>query len=270
MATSPLLAGDVVETGGQLAERSSTEGGPSATTCPGAGRPPPQPVSTVRTSAVRTTRVAIGPFVQRRRTVVLLCVAPSNRPDGPSAARTSDRIAPRLGDLFDDLVEDSCRRPNYGARVLTDEEAMTEALAEAALASGHGDVPIGAVVVRDGDIIARRHNERELTGDPTAHAEILAIRDAATVVGGWRLDGTTLVVTLEPCAMCAGALVASRVARLVFGAPDPKAGACGSLYNLCVDPRLNHELPVTPGLLGERSTALLEAFFAGLRRRTVS
>ncbi len=158
---------------------------------------------------------------------------------------------------------------NYGARVLTDEEAMLEALAEAALASQHGDVPIGAVVLRDGVVIARRHNERELTGDPTAHAEILAIRDAATLTGGWRLDGTTLVATLEPCAMCAGALVAARVGRLVFGAPDPKGGACGSLYNLCVDPRLNHELPVTPGVLAEQSTALLEGFFAGLRKRTV-
>ena len=156
--------------------------------------------------------------------------------------------------------------------MLSDEEAMLEALAEAALAPGHGDVPIGAVVVRDGSVIARRHNERELTGDPTAHAEILAIRDAAAAaggVGGWRLQGATLVVTLEPCLMCAGALVAARVGRVVFGAPDPKGGACGSLYNVCVDPRLNHELPVTAGVLGEQAAGQLEAFFASLRGPTV-
>src|SRR5690606_39630335 len=112
----------------------------------------------------------------------------------------------------------------------------------------HGDVPVGAVVLRDGEVVAQRHNERERSGDPTAHAEILALRDAATVAGGWRLDGTTLVVTLEPCPMCAGALVAARVDRVVFGAADPKAGACGSLHNLCADPRLNHAVDVVPGV----------------------
>jgi tRNA(adenine34) deaminase len=144
---------------------------------------------------------------------------------------------------------------------------MLEALAEAALAPSHGDVPVGAVVVVGDRVVARRHNERERTGDPTAHAEILALRDAAGVIGRWRLDEATLVVTLEPCAMCAGALVAARVARLVFGAADPKAGACGSLYNLCVDPRLNHELPVTPGVLGEQAAALLDVFFGERRAR---
>ena len=130
----------------------------------------------------------------------------------------------------------------------------------------HGDVPIGAVVVFDGAIVARRHNERELAGDPTAHAEVLALRDAAAAVGdGWRLDGATLVVTLEPCPMCAGALVASRVGRVVFGAPDPKAGACGSLYNVCQDPRLNHEVAVTPGVRAEEAAELLRAFFAARR-----
>src|SRR4249919_2151697 len=117
---------------------------------------------------------------------------------------------------------------------------MAIALEEAALAPAHGDVPVGAVVLVDGAIVARRHNERELTGDPTAHAEVVALRDAAAAVGdGWRLVGATVVVTVEPCAMCAGALLAARVQRLVFGTPDLKAGACGSLYNLCTDPRLH-------------------------------
>ena len=142
---------------------------------------------------------------------------------------------------------------------------MGLALEEATAATAHGDVPVGAVVLRDGEVIARRHNERELTGDPSAHAEILALRDAAVVVGSWRLSGTTLVVTLEPCPMCAGALVAARVDQVVFGAADPKAGACGSLYNLCVDPRLNHELEVVPGVRAEEAAALLTGFF-GERR----
>jgi tRNA(adenine34) deaminase len=151
--------------------------------------------------------------------------------------------------------------------VLTDEQAMRDALAEAARAPEHGDVPVGAVVVMDGEIVARRHNEREGTGDPTAHAEILALRDAAVRAGTWRLDGATLVVTLEPCPMCAGALIAARVGRLVFGAADQKAGACGSLYNVCADPRLNHELPVTAGVLESEASALLDSFFSRLRER---
>jgi tRNA(adenine34) deaminase len=143
--------------------------------------------------------------------------------------------------------------------------AMTMALDEAAEALRHDDVPVGALVLRDGEVIARRHNERERTGDPTAHAELLALRDAAAVVGSWRLDGLTLVVTLEPCPMCAGALVGARVDRVVFGAADPKAGACGSLYNLCVDPRLNHEVEVVAGVRAGESADLLTAFFAERR-----
>jgi tRNA(adenine34) deaminase len=139
--------------------------------------------------------------------------------------------------------------------------AMGLALDEAATATLHGDVPVGAVVLRDGEVIASRHNERELTGDPTAHAEVLALRDAAEVVGSWRLEGTALVVTLEPCPMCAGALVAGRVDRVVFGAADPKAGACGSLYNLCCDPRLNHEVEVVAGVRAEEAARLLSDFF---------
>ncbi len=146
-----------------------------------------------------------------------------------------------------------------------DGDAMGLALAEAAEALGHGDVPVGAVAVRGGEVIAARHNERERRADPTAHAELLALADAARTTGGWRLSDVTLFVTLEPCPMCAGGLVAARVGRLVFGAADPKAGACGSLYNLCADPRLNHEVAVESGVRADESGALLSQFFA--RRR---
>ncbi len=144
---------------------------------------------------------------------------------------------------------------------------MAVALEEAVLAPAHGDVPVGAVAVAGGEVLARRHNERELRQDPTAHAELLALRDAARVLESWRLETVTLVVTLEPCPMCAGALVAGRLGRLVFAAPDPKAGACGSLYNLCVDPRLNHEVAVSSGVLADRGSEILRRFFAGLRDR---
>jgi tRNA(adenine34) deaminase len=150
-------------------------------------------------------------------------------------------------------------------RPLSDGAAMALALVEARDALAHGDVPVGAVALVDGRLVAARHNERELQGDPTAHAEVLALRDAAQALGGWRLSAVTLVVTLEPCAMCAGALVAARVGRLVFGAPDPRGGACGTLYNLCSDPRLNHELPVTAGVGAQECAALLTSFFAGKR-----
>jgi tRNA(adenine34) deaminase len=148
-----------------------------------------------------------------------------------------------------------------------DDAFMALALAEAAAASAHGDVPVGAVAVRDGEVIAARHNEREKRADPTAHAELLALADAARVAGTWRLSDVTLYVTLEPCAMCAGGLVAARVERLVFGAHDPKAGACGSLYNLCADPRLNHEVAVQPGVRADESAALLSQFFSARRGR---
>ncbi|MDF2731594.1 MAG: tadA [Desertimonas sp.] len=142
---------------------------------------------------------------------------------------------------------------------------MEVAIEQARLAIDHGDVPVGAVVVRAGEVISARCNERQLTGDPTAHAEILAIRDAARVVGNWRLDDCTLVVTLEPCPMCAGALVNARMQRLVYGAADPKAGATGSLMNLVADPRLNHRLPVVGGVEADRCAALLVEFFAARR-----
>jgi len=148
---------------------------------------------------------------------------------------------------------------------MDDLQAMQVALDEAELALAHGDVPVGAVVVLDGRILAARHNERERAGDPTAHAEILALRDAAAALGTWRLSRASLVVTLEPCVMCAGAAINARVDRVVFAAPDLKAGATGSLYNVCADPRLNHNPAVVHGVLAERSAVLLEAFFARLR-----
>ena len=149
---------------------------------------------------------------------------------------------------------------------MDDDVAMGLALDEAAAAVAHGDVPIGAVVLGpDGGLLARCHNEREAAADPTAHAEVLALRDAAAALGTWRLTGCSLVVTLEPCPMCAGAAVAARVARVVFGPPDPKAGATGSLYNLCADPRLNHEPVVVPGVRADEGAALLTGFFAGVR-----
>ncbi len=144
---------------------------------------------------------------------------------------------------------------------------MELALAEARAAAEHGDVPVGAVVARTdtGGVVARRHNERELTADPTAHAEILALRDAAAATGSWRLDGCVLVVTLEPCPMCAGAAHAARIGLVAFGAADPKAGALGSLYHLGADPRLNHEFPVLPGVRAEECATLLAEFFASRR-----
>ncbi len=142
---------------------------------------------------------------------------------------------------------------------------MQLALREAAAASAHGDVPVGAVAIYDGQVIAARHNQREQLGDPTAHAELLVLADAAAALGTWRLTGLTVVVTLEPCLMCAGGLVSARVGRLVFGAADPKAGACGSLYNVCADPRLNHEVPVTAGVRASEASEQLRGFFAEQR-----
>ena len=145
------------------------------------------------------------------------------------------------------------------------EEAMRRALEEARSAAVRGDVPVGAVVLHEGRVIAARHNEREVASDPTAHAEVLALRDAAAALGRWRLDDCTLVVTLEPCVMCAGALLNARIGHLVYGAADLKGGATASLYNVCADPRLNHNPPVTHGVLATESAALLEQFFAERR-----
>jgi tRNA(adenine34) deaminase len=147
----------------------------------------------------------------------------------------------------------------------TDEEWMRRALELASRCAEHGDVPIGAVVVREDREVAAAGNERELRGDPTAHAEILAMRRAAAAAESWRLDGCTLYVTLEPCAMCAGAVVLARLDRVVFGANDPKAGFAGSLGNLVQDPRLNHEATLVSGVLADECGDLLREFFRARR-----
>ena len=152
-----------------------------------------------------------------------------------------------------------------GASGPADTEMMRLALKEAERAAEHDDVPIGVVVARDGDVLAAAGNERELRADPTAHAEILALRAAAQRLGGWRIPGATVYVTLEPCAMCAGAIVLARVARVIYGAADPKAGAAGSVLDVLAEPRLNHRPHVEGGLLAAESAALLAAFFAARR-----
>ena len=146
-----------------------------------------------------------------------------------------------------------------------DEYFMRLALREAERALEHDDVPIGAVLVRDGEVIAAARNERELRGDPTAHAEVLALREASARLGTWRLLDTALYVTLEPCAMCAGAIVLGRVPRVVYAADDPKAGAAGSVLDVLAEPRLNHRPAVARGLLADEAAELLRAFFAAKR-----
>ena len=148
---------------------------------------------------------------------------------------------------------------------MSHEDFMALALKEAERALEHGDVPIGAVVVHDGEVIASACNERELASDPTAHAEVLALRAAAASLGSWRLDGATLYVTLEPCPMCAGAIVLARVPHLVYGPQDPRAGAAYSLYNIVQDDRLNHQVELTTGVLEEECAELLRSFFEGKR-----
>jgi tRNA(adenine34) deaminase len=145
------------------------------------------------------------------------------------------------------------------------EQMMALAIERARAAEGHGDVPIGAVIAREGEVLAAAGNERELRADPTAHAEILAIRAAAEALGGWRLPGATLYVTLEPCAMCAGAIVLARIPEVVFGAHDPKAGAAGSVLDVLAEPALNHRPEVEGGVLEGECAALLREFFAGRR-----
>lgn len=147
----------------------------------------------------------------------------------------------------------------------TDEAFLRLALDQARAARDHGDVPIGAVVVVDGQVVATGHNRREVDTDPTAHAEVLAIRAAATARGSWRLDDATLYVTLEPCHMCAGAIVLARIPRLVFGATDPKAGATGSVDQVLDHPRLNHRVDVTSGVLADTCGDLLRDFFRARR-----
>ncbi len=147
-----------------------------------------------------------------------------------------------------------------------DLEMMELAFEQAKRAMNAGEVPVGAVVTLNGRVLSERHNERERAADPSAHAEILALRDAAASLGTWHLEGAEVYVTMEPCPMCAGALVLSRVKRLVYATVDPKAGACGSLYNLCDDPRLNHRVQIEEGLLADEVGDLLSEFFTGLRK----
>ena len=142
---------------------------------------------------------------------------------------------------------------------------MRMALEEAARASAVGEVPIAALIVQAGQVLAQTHNYRELWQDPTAHAEVIAIRSAATALGTWRLTDTTLYVTVEPCSMCIGAIILARVSRVVFGAWDPKAGACGSVFNLPSEPKLNHQVLVTGGVLEQESQAIIQKFFKKLR-----
>lgn len=154
--------------------------------------------------------------------------------------------------------------------MISDQDAILFALAEAHNALTHDDVPVGAVVIHNDVVIASRHNERELRNDPTAHAEILALRDAANLLGRWRLEDCTLAVTLEPCTMCAGAMVNSRIGKVVFGAADLKAGAFGSLYNIATDPRLSHHPEVVHGVNAEQCAALLTDLFKNLRNSKLS
>lgn len=149
--------------------------------------------------------------------------------------------------------------------MLDDRSAMALAIEEARLAEREGEVPVGAVITMNGEVISRDHNRREQLHDPSAHAELLAMRSAARELRAWRLSSATLYVSLEPCPMCAGAAVAARLERLVFGAADPKAGACGSLYNICSDPRLNHEVKLVAGVLAREGGDLLQKYF--LERR---
>lgn len=152
------------------------------------------------------------------------------------------------------------------SEIVSEDGAMTLALEAAMNAEAAGDVPVGAVILRDGEVIATAFNEKEALQEPTAHAEMIAIRAAAARSESWRLENTTLVVTLEPCIMCAGAIVAARIPRVIFGAYDPKAGAAGSLYNVCVDSRLNHRVDLTGGVREQECGDLLRAFFKARRR----
>jgi len=157
-------------------------------------------------------------------------------------------------------------RVNFSALDFSDERFMREAIRAARIAEENGDVPIGCVIVHENKVIARGYNQRHQLNDPTAHAEMVALTQAAEYVGNWRLEGCSVFVTLEPCCMCAGALVLGRVERLVFGCFDPKAGACGSVYNIVQDDRLNHRIEVTSEVLREECSGLLSEFFQ--RRRS--
>ena len=172
----------------------------------------------------------------------------------------------RMGDVENDVPPVSPSDAPASGEALNDGHWMRLAIAEARIAEAHGDVPIGAVVVVGDQVVGRGRNERELASDPTAHAEVLALREAAATIGdGWRVSGATLYVTLEPCTMCAGAIVLARVPRVVFGAYDPKAGACGSVLSVLDRPELNHRPAVTAGVLEPECAELLRSFFRARR-----
>jgi tRNA(adenine34) deaminase len=198
----------------------------------------------------------IAALVIVRRVVIIGIVTEKLRSDGHDEPKR-----PRSSEPYPDATRNPAR----------DLAMMRRALKEAEQAAEEGEVPVGAVVAKGGEILATAHNEREATKDPTAHAELLALRRAASELGSWRLTGCTLYATLEPCPMCAGALHAARISRLVYAAPDPKAGAAGTLYDLPADLRLNHIYPCTTGILQTESAALLRSFFkqrrSNLQRR---
>ena len=157
--------------------------------------------------------------------------------------------------------------PNEKSLDALDLKFMALALIEAEKAREKGEVPVGAVIVVEGKVVSRGHNTKETTDDPTAHAEIITLKKAAKKLGGWRLTDTTLYVTLEPCLMCMGAIIQARVTRLVIAAMDPKAGACGSLYDISADKRLNHRVEVTKGIMETEASGLLKGFFKKLRQK---
>ena len=185
-------------------------------------------------------------------------VGPSDLCYNPAMRQFREQIAP-LAQIEGQGIEAAAEDEEY-------RRWMREALAEAALALAAGDVPVGAVAVCEGRVVGRGHNRKEAARDPTAHAEVLALREAARSLGGWRLPGVTLYCTLEPCPMCAGAMIQARLPRLVYAADDPKAGAAGSVLDLLQHERLNHRVTVVRGVLAQEAQALLQAFFQGLRR----
>lgn len=191
----------------------------------------------------------------------------SYRPPGRPQRRPNSRVALHIRRARTSSFPETGTFPNVTDPPAPPDvaEAMAAALDEARAAGEVGEVPVGAVVLVGGEIVARAGNARERSGDPTAHAEILALRAAAAARGTWRLDDATLVVTLEPCTMCAGAMLAARIRRVVFGAANTDNGACGTLYNLCADPRLNHEIEVVHGVEADAAGELVRAFFADRR-----
>jgi tRNA(adenine34) deaminase len=179
--------------------------------------------------------------------------------------RSANRRNPGAGDWLLKSPFTLCARSGILTPVMDDAAWMRLALEEAALAMAHDDVPVGAIAVLEGQVVGRGHNRREIDCDPSAHAEMIALREASRTINHWRLDGVTLYCTLEPCTMCAGVMVLARLPRLVYAASDPKAGAAGSVMDVLNHPQLNHHVAVEHGLLVEEASALLVSFFARLR-----